>query len=153
MHVCVCRAMEAFLVLLLKCCCCCSIIINYFHITALEQCTAGDDGSVGIISCMSIFSACFGLLTSVQLAATQCTLQISIYGWILPDFEVSKNHFCSLKLKELQIFFWQHIFFYDPMLSKCVAHSALYCTVSTRPRTGKLKSSDWVLPVGTLFLS
>ena len=25
--------------------------------------------------------------------------------------------------------------------------------VSTRPRTGKLKSSDWVLPVGTLFLS
>ena len=26
-------------------------------------------------------------------------------------------------------------------------------TIYTRPRTGKLKSSDWVLPVGTLFLS
>ena len=35
MHVCVCGGREAFLVLLLKCCC--SIIINYFHITPVEQ--------------------------------------------------------------------------------------------------------------------
>ena len=35
--VCVCGGREAFLVMLLKCCCCCSIIINYFHITPVEQ--------------------------------------------------------------------------------------------------------------------
>ena len=29
----------------------------------------------------------------------------------------------------------------------------VYIRVYTRPRTGKLKSSDWVLPVWTLFLS
>ena len=34
------------------------------------HCTAGDEGAVADISCMSIFSACFGLLTSLQLAAT-----------------------------------------------------------------------------------
>ena len=46
--------------------------------TYIPQCTAGDDGSVGIISCMSIFSACFGLLTSRQLAATTWSGQIWI---------------------------------------------------------------------------
>ena len=50
--------------------------------------TAGHEGAVGVISCMSIFSACFGLLTSVQLAATTCTCQIWISGWFLPHFDV-----------------------------------------------------------------
>ena len=54
----------------------------------LSQSTAGDDGSVGIISCMSIFSACFVLLTSRQLAATTWSGQIWISGWILPHFDV-----------------------------------------------------------------
>ena len=34
------------------------------------HCTVGHEGPIGDLSCMSIFSACFGLLTSVQLAAT-----------------------------------------------------------------------------------
>ena len=42
------------------------------------DCTAGHEGAVGVISCMSIFSACFGLLTSVQLAATTWSGQIWI---------------------------------------------------------------------------
>ena len=52
------------------------------------QCAAGHEGAVADISCMSIFSACFGLPTSVQLAATTCTCQIWISGWILPHFDV-----------------------------------------------------------------
>ena len=56
--------------------------------TVPRQYTAGHEGAVGVISCMSIFSACFGLLTSVQLAATTCTCQIWISGWILPHFDV-----------------------------------------------------------------
>ena len=35
-----------------------------------HHCTAGHEGAVAYISCMNIFSACFGLPTSVQLAAT-----------------------------------------------------------------------------------
>ena len=46
--------------------------------TGVRQSTAGHEGSVGVISCMSIFSACFGLLTSVQLAATTWSGQIWI---------------------------------------------------------------------------
>ena len=42
------------------------------------DCTAGHEGAVGDLSCMSIFSACFGLLTSVQLAATTWSGQIWI---------------------------------------------------------------------------
>ena len=41
-------------------------------------CTTGHEGAVGDLSCMSIFSACFGLLTSVQLAATTWSGQIWI---------------------------------------------------------------------------
>ena len=52
--------------------------VNTLERTSVAQCTAGDDGSVGIISCMSIFSACFGLLTSRQLAATTWSGQIWI---------------------------------------------------------------------------
>ena len=43
-----------------------------------KHCTAGHEGAVGDLSCMSIFSACFGLLTSVQLAATTWSGQIWI---------------------------------------------------------------------------
>ena len=54
----------------------------------LLYCTAGHEGPIGDLSCMSIFSACFGLLTSVQLATTTCTCQIWISCWILPHFDV-----------------------------------------------------------------
>ena len=47
------------------------------YCTALH-CTAGHEGAVGDLSCMSILSACFGLLTSVQLAATTWSGQIWI---------------------------------------------------------------------------
>ena len=52
------------------------------------QCTAGHEGEVADISCMSIFSACFGLLTSIQLTDTTWSGQIWISGWILPHFDV-----------------------------------------------------------------
>ena len=48
------------------------------------QCTAGHEGPVG----MSIFSACFGLPTTVQLPATTWSGQIWIPGLILPRFDV-----------------------------------------------------------------
>ena len=53
---------------------------NCYHIISLQskKCTAGHEGSVGVLSCMSIFSECFGLLTSVQLAATTWSGQIWI---------------------------------------------------------------------------
>ena len=62
----------------------------YFFFHCIVHSTAGHKGAVavGVISCMSIFSACFGLPTSVQLAATTCTCQIWISGWILPHFDV-----------------------------------------------------------------
>ena len=52
------------------------------------HCTAGDEGPIADISCMSIFSACFGLPTSVQLTATTWSGQIWISGLILPHFDV-----------------------------------------------------------------
>ena len=67
------------------------------------HCTAGDEGAVADVSCMSIFSACFGLPTSVQLAATTWSGQIWISGIILPHFDVRTISVAS-KLKELQIF-------------------------------------------------
>ena len=45
--------------------------------------TVGDEGPIADISCMSIFSACFGLPTSVQLVATTWSGQIWISGLIL----------------------------------------------------------------------
>ena len=73
--------------------------------------TTGHEGSVGDVSCMSIFSACFGLLTSLQLASTTWSGQIWISCWILPHFDVRTISVAS-KLKELQIFlyYWQKIF-------------------------------------------
>ena len=88
--------------------------------TTALHCTAGHEGSVGVISCMSIFSACFGLPTSVQLAATTCTCQIWISGWILPHFDV-RTISVAWKLKKLSNIFWQKIFFLLNPLSKGVA--------------------------------
>ena len=84
------------------------------------HCTAGHEGSVGDLSYMSIFSACFGLPTSVQLAATTCTCQIWISGWILPHFDV-RTISVAWKLKKLSNIFWQKIFFLLHPLSKGVA--------------------------------
>ena len=62
------------------------------------QCTAGDDGSVADISCMSIFSRVQGLLPRRQLAATRWSAQIPVrahcfgcisqikFCWKLPHF-------------------------------------------------------------------
>ena len=72
---------------------------------AVGQCTAGHEGAVADISCISIFSACFGLPTSVQLAATTWSGQIWISGWILPHFDVRTISVAS-KLKKLQIFLY-----------------------------------------------
>ena len=88
------------------------------------QCTVGDDGSVGIISCMSIFSACFGLLTRRQLAATTWSGQIWISCWILPHFDV-RTISVAWKLKKLSNIFWQKIFFLLNPPSKGLAHCAL----------------------------
>ena len=88
------------------------------------HCTAGDDGSVGIISCMSIFSACFGLLTSRQLAATTWSGQIWISCWILPHFDV-RTISVAWKLKKLSNIFWQKIFFLLNPPSKGLAQCAL----------------------------
>ena len=43
------------------------------------QCTAGHEGAVGDLSCMSIFSACFGLLTSVQLGQVRFGFLVEFY--------------------------------------------------------------------------
>ena len=69
---------------------------------------------------MSIFSACFGLLTSVQLAAKTSSGQIWISGWILPHFDV-RTLSVAWKLKKLSNIFWQKIFFLLHPLSKGVA--------------------------------
>ena len=84
------------------------------------HCTVGDEGPIADISCMSIFSACFGLPTSVQLAATTWSGQIWISGWILPHFDV-RTIFVAWKLKELPNIFGNKYFSYDHMLSKGVA--------------------------------
>ena len=61
---------------------------NIFCHEMIFYCTAGHEGAVADISCMSIFSACFGLPTIVQLPATTWSGQIWISGWILPHFDV-----------------------------------------------------------------
>ena len=58
------------------------------QVSMLKEYTAGHEGAVANISFMSIFSACFGPPTSVQLAATTWSGQIWISGWILPHFDV-----------------------------------------------------------------
>ena len=72
--------------------------------------TAGHEGLIGDFSCMSIFSACFGLPTTVQLPATTWSGQIWISGWILPHFDV-RTISVAWKLKKLSNIFWQKIFF------------------------------------------
>ena len=86
----------------------------------LNHYTAGHEGAVGDLSCMSIFSACFGLLTSRQLAATTWSGQIWISCWILPHFDV-RTISVAWKLKKLSNIFWQKIFFLLNPLSKGVA--------------------------------
>ena len=90
------------------------------QVSMLKEYTAGHEGAVANISFMSIFSACFGLPTSVQLAATTCTCQIWISGWILPHFDV-RTISVAWKLKKLSNIFWQKIFFLLHPLSKGVA--------------------------------
>ena len=84
------------------------------------HCTAGHEGAVGDLSCMSIFSACFGLPTTVQLPATTWSGQIWISCWILPHFDV-RTISVAWKLKKLSNIFWQKIFFLLHPLSKGVA--------------------------------
>ena len=48
------------------------------HSSLATHCTAGDDGSVADISCMSIFSHVQGLLPRRQLAATRWSAQIPV---------------------------------------------------------------------------
>ena len=114
---------------------------------ALVHYTAGDDGSVGIISCMSIFSACFGLLASVQLAATTWSGQIWISVWILPHFDV-KTISVAWKLKKFSNIFLQKIFFLLHPLSKGVAP---LCN-PRHTKTGKAKDRQITIKWSSLFL-
>ena len=73
----------------------------------MNQCTAGGDGSVGVISCMSIFSHVQGLLPRRQLAATRWSAQIPVrahcfgcisqikFCWKLPHFRSPDIFFSS----------------------------------------------------------
>ena len=79
---------------------------------------------------MSIFSACFGLPTTVQLPATTWSGQIWISRWILPHFDVDKNHFYSLKTKEVIKYFWQKIFFLLHPVDCCTCTVLAVCIVS-----------------------
>ena len=97
-----------------------NIISEYIEKRIICHSTAGHEGAVADISYTSIFSACFGLPTSVQLAATTCTCQIWISGWILPHFDV-RTISVAWKLKKLSNIFWQKIFFLLHPLSKGVA--------------------------------
>ena len=75
------------------------------------QCTAGGDGSVGVISCMSIFSHVQGLLPRRQLAATRWSAQIPVrahcfgcisqikFCWKLPHFRSPDIFYFISKLK------------------------------------------------------
>ena len=94
------------------------------QVSMLKEYTAGHEGAVANISFMSIFSACFGLPTSVQLAATTCTCQIWISGWILPHFDV-RTISVAWKLKKLSNIFWQKYFSYCTLLVKALLHCAL----------------------------
>ena len=96
-----------------------------FRLLQIFHCTAGHEGAIGDLSCMSIFSACFGLPTTVQLPATTWSGQIWISCWILPHFDV-RTISVAWKLKKLSNIFWQKIFFLLHPLSKSVAP---LCTV------------------------
>ena len=75
------------------------------------HCTAGGDGSVGVISCMSIFSHVQGLLPRRQLAATRWSAQIPVrahcfgcisqikFCWKLPHFRSPDIFYFISKLK------------------------------------------------------
>ena len=55
-----------------------SCVLACYWSMAVFYCTGGHEGAIGDLSCMSIFSACFGLLTTVQLPATTWSGQIWI---------------------------------------------------------------------------
>ena len=113
------------------------------------HCTAGHEGSVADISCMSIFSACFGLLTSVQLAATTWSGQIWISCWILPHFDV-RTISVAWKLKKLSNIFWQKIFFLLNPLSKGVAP---LCSGPPGPRSSAPARREAVCKQSAFWLS
>ena len=119
----------------------------------MDQCTAGHEGAVGVISCMSIFSACFVLLTSRQLAATTWSGQIWISCWILPHFDV-RTISVAWKLKKLSNIFWQKIFFLLHPFSKGVAplySTVQYSTTNTFTQIRSLKLFKLVNCVFTNF--
>ena len=106
-------------------------ILKFCHFikgSGAGQCTAGHEGPIGDVSYMSIFSACFGLPTSIQLAATTWSGQIWISGLILPHFDV-RTISVAWKLKKLSNIFWQKVFFLLHPLSKGVAPVDVHCTV------------------------
>ena len=120
------------------------------QVSMLKECTAGHEGAVADISCMSIFSACFGLPTSVQLAATTWSGQIWISGWILPHFDV-RTISVAWKLKELQNIFWPQNFFLLDLPCKGLIHCAL-SRLSSSILSSKIDM--WWNPTGTKpFLS
>ena len=88
------------------------------------ECTAGDEGPIADISCMSIFSACFGLPTCVQLAATTWSAQIWISGWILTHFDV-KTILWLENWRSYKIFFDKKYFSYCTLLVNALLHCAM----------------------------
>ena len=86
---------------------CVSVDFIFIAHTPSLDCTAGDDGSVGVISCMSIFSHVQGLLPRRQLAATRWSAQIPVrahcfgcisqikFCWKLPHFRSPDIFFSS----------------------------------------------------------
>ena len=76
------------------------------QVSMLKECTAGHEGAVADISCMSIFSACFGPLTSGH------NLHMSDLDFLLNSIPFRcKNHFSSLKTKEvIKYFLTKNIF-------------------------------------------
>ena len=74
---------------------------------------------------MSIFSACFGLPTTVQLPATTWSGQIWISGLILLHFDVRTISVAS-KLEELLNIFDKKYFSYHTMLSLVKALSLVH---------------------------
>ena len=85
------------------------ILVIWRYLSA--YCTAGDDGSVADISCMSIFSHVQGLLPRRQLAATRWSAQIPVrahcfgcisqikFCWKLPHFRSPDIFYFISKLK------------------------------------------------------
>ena len=80
---------------------------------AIAECTAGDEGAVGVLSSKSIFAHFQGLLTSFQLAATTWSAQIGISCWILPHFDV-RTISVAWKLKKLSNMLTKNIFPTEP---------------------------------------